>query len=256
MLTDRVILICGLANERSLATACARACAAQGARIVGTWQDARRAGRAAPLLASIQADALGCELAVEDPAALSALAAAIGERHGRLDGIVHSIAFARLAAEGRALGVAGVDRARFSEALEISVRSLCALVTACDPLLSTGARICTLSYEGAHRVHPGYDLMGVAKAALEAAVRYLAHELGPRAIGVNAVSAGSLKTLAASGVPGAEERRQRAAARAPLRRNVTAEEVAAAVAFLLAPPSSGITGQILAVDAGLSIMGC
>ncbi|MFW5844966.1 MAG: enoyl-ACP reductase FabI [Planctomycetota bacterium] len=250
MLADRIILITGIANERSLAAAAARVCAAAGARLVCTWQDEKRRPRVQRILTELQPDALCCRLDVTDPTSIRDCMHRIRERYGRLDGLLHAIAYAKLDAD-----VCHCPQGDWHQALEISTRSLAVLAQTAQPLFSKDAAMCTLSYQGARQAVPGYGVMGVAKAALEASVRYLAAELGPQGVRVNAVAAGSVRTLAASGVPGFGQRLRAAAERAPLRRNIDQDEVAQAICWLLAPLSSGVTGQVLSVDAGASCVG-
>jgi enoyl-[acyl-carrier protein] reductase I len=251
--SDRVALVCGIANERSLATAIAQALVAGGWTIVCTWQDERTRARVERVAADLQPGACCLELDVTRPATVDAAIAVITARHHQLHGLVHAIAFGRLQSDqGTPLRVLDADAERYAEALEISARSLIALCAATEALLASDAAVVALSYLGAQRALAGYNLMGVAKAALEAEVRYLAAELGPQGVRVNALSAGPVRTLAASGVPGFAERLAHHAQRAPLRRNVSAEEIGSAAAFLLSPAASGITGQTLFVDAGFS----
>ena len=171
----------------------------------------------------------------------------------RVDALIHSIAFApREELEGR---FAATSRSGFLVAHEVSVYSLTALARHIHPLMPQGAAILTLSYLGAEKVIPNYNVMGVAKAGLEATVRYLASDLGPLGIRVNAISAGPINTLAARGISGFSRMLHHCADRAPLRRNVTAEEVAGAALVLVSHLASGVTGEVLHVDAGYSIMG-
>jgi len=249
---ERVILLTGIASERSLAAACARELAAGGARLLCTWQGERERARVEPLCAELPGEHASCRLCIGDDASLRSTATLLRERFGRVDGLLHAISFARY--DEQQPGMLEIDRERFHEAMEISARSLLALSAVLDGLWAEHAAICALSYIGARRAVPGYDLMGLCKAALEAEVRYLAADLGPRGLRVNALSAGPVRTPAASGVPGFAERLRAHAERAPLRRNIRAEEVAAAAAFLLGPAASAITGQILHVDAGASVL--
>jgi enoyl-[acyl-carrier protein] reductase I len=248
---DAPILIVGVADERSLATGILRASRAAGRRVLCTWQDERRRSRVERVCAAHGAEAL-MALDVSDASQLAALAQRLHRDGVRLAGVAHAVAFARF--DPAQPGLTAVDGPRFAEALAVSAGSFPALLAAVRPHLTAEAAAVALSYVGAVRVRPGYDLMGVAKAALESAVRYLAAELGPAGIRVNAVSAGPVRTLAASAVPGFAERQAAAAATAPLRRNVSADEVGQVAAFLLSPAASAITGQTIYADAGWSIL--
>jgi enoyl-[acyl-carrier protein] reductase I len=174
-------------------------------------------------------------------------------KYGMLHGLVHSVAFAT--AEDMKGDFLNTSREGFRIAHDISVYSLVAVARAAAPLMTDGGSIVTMSYYGAEKVVPKYNVMGVAKAALEATVRYLSNELGPKKIRVNAISAGPIKTLAARGVSGLGEMLKAHAERAPLKRNVDAAEVGATAAFLLSEGGSGITGETIYVDCGYNIMG-
>ena len=253
-MSGRVVLVTGIANERSLAAAVARAVVAGGDRVVVTWQDERLRPRLERVCAELGEVLISCQLDVSDEQTIAACMDQIGEQVGRIDGLLHAIAFGRLSGpDGEPMPVLEVDEDRFCEALRISAHSLALLCRHAVPLFQPGSAVVALSYLGAQRALSGYNLMGVAKAALEAEVRYLANELGPRDVRVNAVSAGPVRTLAASGVPRFSERLAEHAERAPLRRNIKASEVGEACAWLLSPAASGITGQTVFVDAGFSI---
>jgi enoyl-[acyl-carrier protein] reductase I len=177
----------------------------------------------------------------------------VGQEFGKLDFLIHSIAFApREALEGEYLDT---TREAFLTALEVSAYSLAQLAKAASPLMTAGGSIVTMTYYGAEKVVTGYNVMGVAKAALEASVRYLAADLGPRKIRINAISAGPIQTLSARGVSGLSTMMKQHAERAPLRRNVEAREVGNTALFLCSPLSSGITGEVIYVDCGYNIMG-
>src|SRR5437016_1052725 len=177
----------------------------------------------------------------------------VGEEFGRLDFLIHSIAFApREALEGEYMKV---DRDAFLSSLEVSAYSLTQLTRAAAPLMTDGGSVVTMTFHGAEKVYQGYNIMGVAKAALESSVRYLAVDLGSRNIRVNAISAGPIQTLAARGVAGLSTMLKHHAERAPLKRNVEPREVGNTALFLCSPLSSGITGEIIYVDCGYNIMG-
>jgi enoyl-[acyl-carrier protein] reductase I len=253
-LAGQVGLVVGVANKRSIAWAIARRLSAAGASIVLTYQTDRLAENVRELAATLP-DPLLVPCDVTEEAQIDAVFAAIEARHGRLDVLVHGVAFADRADLARPF--VETSREGFRKALDVSAYSLVALASRAAPLMARqgGGAIVTLSYLGAERVFPNYNVMGVAKAALEASVRYLAADLGPQNIRVNAVSAGPIKTLAASGISGFTSILQTYRDRAPLRRTVDADEVADAAFFLLSPAGRGITGEVLLVDAGYHAMG-
>jgi len=247
-------LIVGVANKRSISWAIAQAAAAAGARLALTYPSARLEENVRDLAAQIQDPVLApCDVASDQQ--IADLAATIDREFGGLDFLLHGAAFAP-AAE---LSNPFVDTSRegFRIALDVSVYSLVALARAVAPLMEKrgGGSIVTLTFLGSQRVFPNYNVMGVAKAALEASVRYLAADLGPRAIRVNAVSAGPIKTLAAAGISGFSSILQVYRDRAPLRRNVELAEVADAAMFLLGPESRAVTGEVLLVDSGFHVTG-
>ena len=247
-------LIVGVANKRSIAWAIAQAAASAGARVALTFQGERLAESVRELAATLgSALVLPCD--VTDDAQIAEVATAVDREFGGLDFLVHGAAFAPRADLDNPF--VETTREGFRIALDVSAYSLVALTRAVVPLMERrgGGSVVTLTYLGSQRVFTNYNVMGVAKAALEASVRYLASDLGPRNIRVNAVSAGPLKTLAASGISGFSGIRQAYPERAPLRRNIELEEVADAAVFLLGPESRGVTGEILFVDAGYHVTG-
>ena len=247
-------LIMGLANDRSLAWGIARAVAGQGAELAFSYQGEALEKRVRPLAAELGSDVLvDCD--VSDMKALDKTFDALKEQWGKLDFVVHAAAFAPKADLDNPVWQASRDG--FRVALDVSAYSLIALTRASVPLMKKagGGSILTLTYLGSERVFTNYNLMGVAKAALETEVRYLASELGPDNIRVNAISAGPIKTLAAKGISGFSQILHVYPERAPLRRNIEAAEVAESAAFLLGDAGKGITGEVMMVDAGYHIAG-
>ena len=253
-LSDKVGLVVGVANKRSISWAIARAVADAGARLVVTHQNARLEENVRDLAASLT-DPLVLPCDVTNDQEMDALFAAIEAQAGRLDFVVHGVAFAER--EDLERPYSETSREGFRKALDISAYSLIALTRRAAPLMEKqgGGSILTLSFLGSERAFPNYNVMGVAKSALESSVRYLAAELGPKNIRVNAVSAGPIKTLAASGIHGFSSFLQIYRERAPLRRTVETDEVADAALFLLSPAGRGVTGEVLLVDAGYHAMG-
>ena len=247
-------LVVGIANKRSIAWAIAKAVADRGARLAVTYQGERLEENVRELAAGLT-DPLILPLDVTDDGQIAAVAEACDREFGGLDFVVHGAAFAPREEITRPF--LQTSRAGFAQTLDISAYSLVALSRAAAPLLERrgGGSILTLTDLGSERTFPNYHVMGVAKAALEASVRYLAAELGPQAIRVNAISAGPIKTLAASGIGGFSSILQVYRDRAPLRRNTETGEVADAAAFLLGPAGRGVTGEVLMVDGGYSISG-
>ncbi len=250
-LANKRILITGVLSNRSIAYGIARACHQQGAQLAFTYVGDRFRERVADLAAEFGSDiVLPCDVA--EDAQIEGAVASLREQWDSLDGVVHAIGFApREAIAGQFLD--GLSREAFQIAHDISVYSFPALVKAALPLMEgrRGSAL-TLSYLGAERVVPNYNTMGVAKAALEASVRYLASDLGPSGLRVNAISAGPIKTLAASGIKDFSKILHYVEENAPLRRNVTIEDVGNAAAFLLSDLAAGITGEIVHVDGGFS----
>jgi len=251
MLQDKNGIIFGVANKRSIAWATAQALNDAGARLAFTYQNERLRENVEELTRTLP-DPLVTQCDVVNPAEVEETFARFKERFGRLDFLVHSLAFApREALEGEYLKT---TRDAFLTALEVSTYSLTALARAAAPLMTEGGSIVSMTYYGAEKVVPNYNVMGVAKAALEASTRYLAADLGKRNVRVNAISAGPISTLAARGIGNLTTMLRHHAERAPLGRNVEAREVGNAALFLCSPLSSGITGEVLHVDCGYNIM--
>jgi enoyl-[acyl-carrier protein] reductase I len=248
-LAGRKILITGLLSNRSIAYGVAKAAHREGAQLAFTYQNERFKERVEEMAREFGSSiALPCDVA--NDAEIAALFDALAKQWDGLDGLLHAIAYAsREAIAGELLD--GLSRKAFLEAHEVSAYSFPALAKAALPMMRgrRGALV-TLSYLGAERVVPHYNTMGLAKASLEASVRYLAANLGPQGLRVNAVSAGPIKTLAAAGIAGFSKILKFVEDNAPLRRNVTTEDVGNAAAFLLSELASGITGEVIYVDAG------
>jgi enoyl-[acyl-carrier protein] reductase I len=250
LLENKFGIIFGVANKRSIAWASAQSCLEAGARIAFTYQNERLRENVEGLTASTDSPLIQCD--VTKPEEVEQAFNVVRERFGRLDFLIHSLAFApREALEGE---FAATTREAFLTALDISAYSLAELARAAAPLMTEGGSIVSMTYYGAEKVVPNYNVMGVAKAALEASTRYLANDLGPRAVRVNTISAGPINTLAARGVGNLSTMLKHHADRAPLKRNVEAREVGNAALFLCSPLSSGITGEVLHVDCGYNIM--
>ncbi|MEO7743492.1 MAG: enoyl-ACP reductase FabI [Usitatibacter sp.] len=250
-LQGRRILVTGMLSNRSIAYGIARACARDGAELAFTYQGEGIRERVLELAREFATERVfACDVA--DDAQIDALFADLGKHWDGLDGLVHAIAFApREALKGGFH--TSVTREAFRVAHDISSYSLAALAKAAEPLMKgRPGSIVTLSYLGAERAMPNYNVMGLAKASLEACVRYLASSLGPEAIRVNAISAGPIKTLAAAGIGGFSKILNFVEKNSPLRRGVTTEEVGNTAAFLLSDLASGITGEVVYVDAGFS----
>ncbi|HVC57804.1 MAG TPA: enoyl-ACP reductase FabI [Stellaceae bacterium] len=245
-------LVMGVANERSLAWGIAQAAHAQGARLAFTYQGDALGRRVRPLAASVDSDVV-IEADVTDEASLDALFASIAECWGRLDFVVHAIAFSdKNELTGKYLST---SRANFLRTLDISCFSFTDVCRRAAPLMTQGGSLLTLTYAGAERVMPHYNVMGIAKAALEASVKYLAVDLGGDNIRVNAISAGPIKTLAASGIGDFRYILKWNQYNSPLKRNVTIEDVGGAGVYLLSDLSSGVSGEIHHVDCGYHVVG-
>ncbi len=252
-LDGKKILVTGVLSNRSIAYGVARACQREGAALAFTYVNDDLKDRVLKLAADFgTVPVLKCDVARDDD--IAALFDGLGREWGTLDGMLHSIAFApREALAGDLLD--GMTREAFATAHDISSYSLAALARGARPLMQAdGGSILTLTYLGAVRAIPNYNVMGLAKASLEANVRYLAASLGPQQIRVNALSAGPIKTLAAAGIGGFGKILQFVEKSAPLRRNVTIEEVGNVAAFYLSPLASAITGEVTYVDCGFSIV--
>ena len=252
-LANKTGLVFGVANERSIGWHIARNAAAHGATCAFAYLPGekmeRRVRKALDDGGLPDAWIFPCDVARDED--LDRLFIAVGERFGRLDFLVHSVAYAdrEYLQEGR---FADTPRDVFSQALDISVYSLIATARRARPLMTHGGSILTLSYYGAEKAAPGYNVMGVAKAALESTARYLATKLGPFGIRVNSLSAGPCRTLSAMAVGGIDQILDRVEATAPLRRNIETDEVGKAAVYLLSDLSSGVTGETHHVDAGYS----
>ncbi len=250
LLADRRGLVVGVANRRSLAWGIARRAREEGAELAFTFQGDALERRVRPLAASVGSTFVE-PLDVTDDGRIEAVFSDLKERWGRLDFLVHSVAYAnREDLLGRTIDT---SRQGFVTALDISCYSLIALARAAEPLMTAGGSIIAMTYYGATKTAPNYNVMGIAKAALEASIRYLAVDLGPAGIRVHGISAGPVRTLAASGVSGMRQMLKTAPERAPLRRNITVDDVGATAVYLLSDLSAGTTGGIHFVDAGFNI---
>jgi enoyl-[acyl-carrier protein] reductase I len=245
-------LIMGVANDKSIAWGIARACADQGAELAFSYQGDALRKRVEPLAASVGSrELIPCDVA--DEASLDALFARIGDHWGGLDFLVHAIGFSD---KGELRGrYVDTTRGNFQMTMDISVYSFTAVCQRAEKLMSPGGSLLTLTYYGAEKVMPHYNVMGVAKAGLEASVKYLAEDLGKDGIRVNAISAGPIKTLAASGIGDFRYIMKWNELNSPLRRNVTQEEVGKSALYLLSDLGSGVTGEVLHVDAGYHVVG-
>jgi len=251
-LEGRVAVVFGVANKRSIAWSIAQGLHAAGAKLAITYQNERLEQEAKDLILSLPgAEGYMCD--VSNDAEIDRLFAQLKERHGKLHILVHSVAYAppdELKGE-----FINTSREGFRVAHDVSVYSLIAVSRSAAPLMEDGGSIITMTYFGAEKVVPHYNVMAVAKAALECTVRYLAYDLGKKKIRVNAISAGPLKTLAARGISGLGDMLRGHAERSPLQRNVDVNEVGATGVFLASDGSSGITGEVIYVDCGYNIMG-
>ncbi len=251
-LEGRTAVVFGVANKRSIAWGIAQRLQAAGARLALTYQNERIEQECRDLIAGLpNAAAFQCDVSRDDE--IARLFAQLKDRYGKLDILVHSVAYAPPEElKGEFLNT---SREGFRIAHDVSVYSLITLARAAAPLMQDGGSILTMTYYGAEKVVPRYNVMGVAKAALEASVRYLAFDLGKRKIRVNAISAGPIQTLAARGISGLGDMLRSHAERAPLGRNIDVSEVANTALFLASDLSTGLTGEIIFVDCGYNIMG-
>lgn len=250
-LTGRNAVIFGVANDRSIAWAIARTLADAGARIALTYQNDRLLSRVERLAETLD-DPVLLQCDASDDEQIQSVFDAIGSQMGSLSILVHSIAFANR--DDLAGRLADTGRDGFRTALEISAFTLLPMVRHAAPLMTDGGSVIAMTFHASSRVYPGYNVMGTAKAALEHEVRQLAYEFGGDGIRVNAISAGPVDTLAARGISGFLDMRRAHADKAPLGRNITADEVAQTALFLCSDLSSGVTGTVLPVDAGYHIM--
>jgi enoyl-[acyl-carrier protein] reductase I len=249
---QKTAVIFGLANKRSIAWAIAQKLGEAGWRLAITYQNERMAQEAKDLVTELPgAEGFMCDVSFDEQ--IAKLFEELKTRYGVLHGLVHSVAYAP--AEELKGEFVSTSREGFRIAHDVSVYSLIAVARAAVPMMSAGGGIVTMTYYGAEKVVPRYNVMGVAKAALEATVRYLSNDLGPRGIRVNAISAGPIKTLAARGISQLGEMMKAHAERAPLKRNVDPAEVGATAVFLLSEAASGITGETIYVDCGYNVMG-
>jgi len=253
LLDGKFGIVFGVANKRSIAWAIAQAWHQAGARLALTYQGERLRENVEELAATFGSDVilLPCDVTRDDE--IARVFSEVGTRFGKLHLMLHSIAYApKDALEGRFVDT---SRDAFRIAHDISAYSLVALARAAEPLMTEGGSIVAMSYYGAEKVVPHYNVMGVAKAALEACARYLAYDLGPKKIRVNCISAGPVNTLAARGISGFTEMLRHYEKNAPLKRNITPEELGATGLFLASDGAAAITGQVLYVDGGYQIMG-
>ena len=252
LLKGRRGLVMGVANDHSIAWGIARAVAAEGAELAFSYQGEAFGKRVQPLAASVGSDLL-LDVDVTDDASLDAAFATLGDRWGKLDFVIHAIAFSnRIELTGRFLNT---SRANFKHSLDISCYSLIEIARRAHPLMAEGGSLITLTYGGSNRVTPFYNVMGVAKAALESSVRYLANDLGPDGIRVNAISPGPMKTLAGAAIGGARRTFRHTEMNAPLRANATLDAIGGTAVWLLSDWGACTTGEIVMVDGGYHVLG-
>ena len=253
LLAGKTGIVFGVANKRSIAWAIAQAWAREGARLAFTYQGDRVKENVAELAGTFGADTLILPCDVTKDEDIADVFQTAEAKFGKLDLLLHSVAFApKEALEGQFVNT---SREAYRIAHDVSAYSLVALSRAAAPLMTDGGSIVAMSYYGAEKVVPHYNVMGVAKASLEASARYLAYDLGPKKIRVNCISAGPVNTLAARGISGFSEMLKHYEVHSPLKRNVTPEELGATGVFLASNGAAAITGQVLYVDSGYQIMG-
>jgi len=245
-------LVLGVANDHSIAWGAAKALHAAGAELAFTYQGEQFERRVRPLAASVGSDIV-LPADVTDDASLDAVFERIGAEWGRLDFLVHAIAYSD---KGELTGrYADTSRANFLRTMEVSCYSFTDLARRASDLMTEGGSMVTMTYLGAQRVMPNYNVMGVAKAALEASVRYLANDLGPQGVRVNAISPGPMRTLAGSAIGGARKVYKVCAENAPMRQNATLGDVGGAAVYLLSDLGGGTTGEVVFVDSGYHALG-
>jgi len=245
-------LIMGVANDRSIAWGIAKAMAAEGAELAFTYQGEAFGKRVLPLAQSLGSDFI-VDADVTDDASLDRAFGELAERWDQLDFVVHAIAYSdKNELSGRFLNT---SRENFKNSLDISCYSLIEVARRAEPMMTDGGTILTLTYQGSNRVVPNYNVMGVAKAALEATVRYLANDLGPQGIRVNAISPGPMKTLAGAAIGGARKTFKHTDQNAPLRANATLEAVGGTAVYLASQDGACTTGEIIRVDGGFHVLG-
>ena len=245
-------VVFGVANNKSIAWACAKECVEQGASIVFNYLGDAQEKRVRQLLLEVpDGSAFPCDVTKDDQ--LEAFFAEIAKKWDGIDFVIHSVAYTDK--ECLRDKFVNTSRANFASTLDVSAFSLVAAARYAEPLMKQGGSIVAMSYYGAEKVVPKYNVMGVAKAALETSARYLAEDLGAKGIRVNCVSAGPIRTLSSSAIPGLKSMLDAAQKYAPLRRNITGEDIARSTLYLLSDLSSGVTGEVLHVDCGYSILG-
>lgn len=252
LVADKKAVVFGVANDHSIAWAIAQALHREGAELALTYVGEALERRVRPLAESLGVrTVLPCDVAKDED--IAATFETLRARWGRVDIVIHAVAYAlREELKGRFIDT---SRNGFHIALDVSAYSLIGIARHAEPLMRNGGSLLTLTYFGAEKVLPNYNVMGIAKAALEASVRYLAGDLGPQGIRVNAISAGPIRTLSAAGITGFKDMLHHHAERAPLRRNIGPDEVAKAALYLCSDLGSGTTGEILHVDGGFNVVG-